>query len=375
MSRWSARDAIVVFLLALSFRLLSVVITTITSLNTYAQADANGFAADAEWIASTIISGSLPTLDFTDIYHVWGAMLSPFWFLPGPNRVYARIGMAILGSVAVYNVYVIARQYHSKRAGAIAVLPLLVYPSFLFIHTVVLREAMVLFGLTTAARLLLAPSPHIKAVSKYAIVVALLGIVTVLREDNFPVYLLVIFIAAVFKVKPWRHYVVTTTVAAGVGSIIAPVGMVVYGRQVLDRLMVLRENRARGRTEYLGLVFLDTIPEAIAFSWIGAMSFLFTPFPWMVSNIMDFVAMGEGLVNLFYAGTAIFGARVLSTKTLAGTTALIVGVIVGSVLYGLGTVNVGTAVRHRQMILWVIFLLGGIGTAQYIRFTANTKLS
>lgn len=54
--------------------------------------------------------------------------------------------MAVLDAIAVYNVYVIARTHHSKRAGVIAVFPLLVYPSFLFIHTVVLRELMIFLG-------------------------------------------------------------------------------------------------------------------------------------------------------------------------------------------------------------------------------------
>ncbi|OLZ40767.1 hypothetical protein A6E15_07090 [Natrinema saccharevitans] len=96
------------------------------------------------------------------------------------------------------------------------------------------------------------------------------------------------------------------------------------------------------------------------------MYFLFTPFPWMISHSMDFVILGESITNLIYAVAAISGARILAKKTLAGTVALILGIVVGTLLYGLGTVNVGTAVRHRQMVLWAIFLLGGIGIAQYI---------
>lgn len=375
MNCWSRRDAIIVFLVALSFRFLSVAVTTVTSLNTYAQADANGFAASGQRIASTIVGGSLPVLNPNDIYDVWGAMLSPFWFLPGPSRVYARIGMAVFGAVAVYNVYVIARYYHSKRAGAIAVVPLLIYPSFLFLHAVVLREAIILFGLTTTARLLLAPKLKLKSAPKYAIAAMLLITVTLLRDENLPVYLFVLAVAAVFKTKPWRQYVIMTKVTVSFGSIIGPIASIIYGRQVLNDLASLRQNRARGRTEYLGWVFPDTIPEALAFSWIGAMYFLFSPFPWMVVQIMDFIAMVEGLGNLFYASAAVSGTRILATRTLAGTSALVVGVVVGSVLYGLGTANVGTAVRHRPMILWAIFLLGGIGIAQQINVTLGDRYS
>ncbi|AKH97424.1 hypothetical protein HLASF_0934 [Halanaeroarchaeum sulfurireducens] len=365
--RWTSRDALTVFLIALLLRIVSVAVTTLTSLNTYSQADANGFAQHANRIANTILSGSFPVLNFNDIYDVWGAMLSPFWLLPGPSRIYARLGMALLGAVAVYNVYVIVRYHHSRYAGAIAVLPMLFYPSTLFLHAAVLREAMILFGLTSAARLLLVPGPRLTTGQQVGLATMFLGIATILREDNLPVYVLVLAVAVFLKLEPWRRHEYLTKSAAGISIVVAPAIVVDYGNDVLDRLVYLRRVRARGRTEYLGSVLPDTIPQAFAFSWIGAMYFLFTPFPWMVSHVMDFVVMFEGLTNLVYALGVVSGAQVLARKTFPGTIALVVGVVVGSVLYGLGTVNVGTAVRHRQMILWAIFVLGGIGLAEHIR--------
>lgn len=365
--RWSDQDAFVIFILALCLRLVSVTITTITSLNTYSQSDANGFAAHADWVASTITSGSIPALHFNNIYHVWGAIISPFWFFPGPSRVYARVGIAILGAVAVYNVYVTVRFYYSKYASVLAVTPMIIYPSFLFLHAAILREAMVLFGLTTATRLLLAPNPRQSTLQVYGMASIFIGMSTLMRVDNLPIYILVLVVAAFLKLKPWHQYEYLTK-STIIGSIaISPILVHSYGRQTLDQLIYLRQVRARGRTKYLGSVLPETIPKAIAFSWIGAIYFLFTPFPWMVSHIIDLVIMFEGIVNFIYVMAAITGARVLSKKTLAGATALVVGIVVGTALYGLGTVNVGTAVRHRQMLLWAIFLLGGIGLAEHLQ--------
>jgi hypothetical protein len=371
--RWKSRDAVLVFLIALLLRTVSVAVTTLTSLNTYSQADANGFVRHANRIRSTIPSGSPPVLNSNDIYDIWGAMLSPFWLLPGPSRVYARIGMALLGAAAIYNIYVTVRHYHSKYAGVIAIFPMVFYPSFLFLHSAVLREAMVLFGLTTAARLLLVPGPRLTTAQQYSLAAFLLGIVTVLREDNLPVYLLVLAVAAVFKLQPWRRYERLTGATVVIGAAVFPISVVKYGRDILNRLLFLRQVRARGRTAYLASVLPNTIPEAIAFSWIGAAYFLFTPFPWMVSLVMDFVIMFEGLINLVYTLAAITGARMLARKTLSGTMALVVGIIVGTIFYGLGTVNVGTAVRHRPMVLWAVFLFGGIGLAEHIRIRLSGR--
>lgn len=82
---------------------------------------------------------------------------------------------------------------------------------------------------------------------------------------------------------------------------------------------------------------------------------------------MGLVIAFEGLTNLVYAVAAIIGSQVLVRKTLSGTIALVASIIIGAVLHGLETVNVGTAVRHFPMILWEIFLLGGIGLAEHIR--------
>jgi hypothetical protein len=370
---WINRDALAAFLIALLLRAVAVAVTTATSLNTYSQSDANAFSQHANRIAGSILSGTLPVLNFSSIDDVWGAMLSPFWLLPGPSRIYARLGIALLGAVATYNVYIIVRNYHSNYAGLIAVLPMIFYPSFLFIHATVLREGMVLFGLTMAARLLLAPGPRLTHVQQYSLSVFFICIAAILRSDNVPIYVLVLIVAVLFKYQPWSQYERITKTTAVIGAAVSPTLIITIGRDVLDQLLYLRQVRGRGRTAYLTSIFPNTLLEAIAFSWIGGIYFLFTPLPWMISQIMDLIIAFEGFINIVYFIAAITGARLLAQKALPGTMALIVGITAGAVLYGLGTVNVGTAVRHRQMILWAVFLLGGIGLSEHVHLRFSKK--
>jgi len=361
------RDLVPVFAVALLGRRVAVAVTTVTSLNPYATADAHGFAASADRIATTLARGTVPVLDGQDIYDVWGALLSPFWLVPGPNRLYGRVVIALLGALAVYNVYIVVRHHWSRRAALLAVAPMCVYPSFLFIHATVLREAAVLFGLTTVTRLLLAPAEDLGTVTKYAVSVAILVPVVYLRPENLAVYALVLAVAAFVAIRPWRRTPHLTRYATVGGAFGGSVFVLAYGQRVLSRLTALRLRRARGRTEYLGGVLPDTLPVAVAFSWIGALYFLFSPFPWMVEQLSDFVVAFEGLVSLVYGIFAVRGAPLLATRTLPGAAAFAVGLVVGATFYGLGTVNVGTAVRHRQMLLWVLFVFGGIGMAASLR--------
>lgn len=366
MSHDIRRDVPLVFILALATRWLGVGVTTLTRLNPYSLADANSFARAASEYAVVMAHGEVPVVRFSVIDDVWGVMLSPFWLLPGPSRVYARMGLGVLGALAAYNVYVIARHHHSRQAGLLAVAPLLFFPSLVLAHASVLRDVVVLFGITTAARLLLAPLNDLPRYARYSAAVGALGLATVLRTDNLPVYLLVVGVAVVLSVRQIRESFRSWPVTVGAGVAVGGFVIVPVAREVIEYLARIRGQRASGRTEYLGWVFPDTVVEAIAFSWIGVAYFLFSPFPWMASTPSDFVVGIEAMITLGFSIAAFSGARVMARQTVPGTVALVVGILVASVLYGLGTANVGTAVRHRQMITWALFVLGGIGLSNRV---------
>jgi ABC-type cobalamin transport system permease subunit len=64
----------------------------------------------------------------------------------------------------------------------------------------------------------------------------------------------------------------------------------------------------------------------------------------------------------------VWGIRTLARKNKSATVALVVGLVLAIVFYGVGTVNYGTGMRHRQMFTWIIFLFGGIGIAEHVNF-------
>jgi hypothetical protein len=351
--------------IALVSRFFGVAITSVTDANPYAQVDVNQFSAAAARIAFEIRTGAPIVVDTSRIIEVWGLFLSPFWLLPGPSWVYARIACAVLGVLAVYNVFLIGREFHSPSAGVIAALPLASYPSIVLVHSTILRESAALFGLTCAARIAIQRREARSLVIDAGLVTVLLGMVTVLRVDNFPVYLLTLVTATVLHLRSYLPRGKYT-----LGMIAATVTAPVWGRYaagVVNELARIRARRAFGRTVYLPHVLADSLPEAIAFSYIGAAYFLFAPFPWMVTRFADFVVAIEGLVNLCAAAAAVLGVRdMLRTRYVPATGALSIGLLVGVTLYGFGTANVGTAVRHRQMFLWIVFVFAAVAIRRRI---------
>ncbi|SDZ98292.1 Dolichyl-phosphate-mannose-protein mannosyltransferase [Haloplanus vescus] len=377
-----AKQTIPIFVLTLILRFISAGITTVTNLNPDSQADAIKFGNTAALIARGIsngqpyryVSGSVGfseliyPLTSVDPYNLWGSFLSPFWLLPGPSGLYARLGNAFLGAFAIYNVYLIARYYHSHHAGITAALPMIFYPSFVAIHSTLLREAIILFAITTAARLLILPLQQRPYWFSYALAAVLLHISLLQRDDNAIIIAAAIGAAiAAYMIK--SGYISKST--TGLGLALSPVAFVLslpVIRDGVEFLAYIRVVRARGRTIYLPDVIPQTILELAAFSWVGGAYFLYAPFPWMIETIPDLLVGIEGLVSIAFTMASIWGIRSLGQKNPSATIGLLVGLVVAVILYGVGTVNYGTGMRHRQMFLWVIFLFGGIGISEHVKF-------
>lgn len=361
--RWTAQTGSVVFLAALGTRLAGIVVTSLTTLNSYAQGDVDKFAAHAGEMAATLTSGRLPHVPANPnrIEVLWGLVLAPIWLLPGPNLLYGRLFSALLGAVAVYALYRLACSLHSAEAGVIATVPLVGYPSYVFVHSTVLRESFVLAGLVGATVLLVADGHRRRTTAlRYVVAVGALALVTLVRWENLALYLLVIATGIAVRYRRlWPRSRVVAAVAGAVSLAVAVLARPAI-QSGIDFLAVKRRRRSRGRTVYLAEFVPDTVLKTVAFAPVGALYFLFTPFPWMVETVADAVVFVEAVGNVVAFGLAVLGVPVLWRRSKSATAALVVGLLAGVVLYGLVNANVGTNVRQRQMFLWVVFLFAGV---------------
>ena len=350
------------FIFAFAVRLASTPLS-ISRVNPYSQGDAVGFTRAAATIAERFGNSGVPwdLAGYSTAYEIWGTILSPFWLLPGPSQIYALLFVCGLGAFSVYNVACLAQWFHSSRAALFAGLPLAVYPSIVMTQSTLLREAAIVCGITTAARYLIAPPPRLGREIGYIIAGSTLLFVSILRPENVPIYLTGLGVALVVRLAVNRPKLL------GISTIVAPpLGLFVvlpYISERLGRLLDIREYRGIGRTAYLTDLTFQSIYDLIVFSWIGAAYFMYAPFPWMIGVPADAVIALEALISIGFTIAAVASLPVLRARSQIGTIALVVAFLAGLVIYGIGSVNVGTATRHRPMFLWVIFLFGGIGLA------------
>lgn len=378
-----------VTLLALTtvLRLGGVVLST-QHINPYALADATRFAAHARRVVVTTLAGHpqtgllfQPQFDLlagmVKIYNLWGLAIAPFYFLPGPSTVYARLALAGLGALAVWNIVILGRALHSRAVGLVAAFPVAVYPSFVLVQSTLLREATVLFLLTSVARLAIVSSWRSWTSRAVLCGLGLVG-VTVLRWEMWPLSGLAIAIGVVAYLDMTTDGGVRDWFRAHRAMALVVIVPMLYGAwrvagHAAYYLTSLHLRRAEGRTAYLDDLTFRQVPQMLAFTPVAACYFLFSPFPWMIGTPADAVVAVEALGNIGFAVTAVWGVRSvighmksMSIRAQAGWVALCVWFLAGVVLFGLGTANVGTAVRHRQMFVWVFYLFGAVGFIEWL---------
>ena len=345
------------FLLAFAFRLIAL-LPPLVAINPYNESDATGFSAAAMAAANAIASGRIPPLGGGDIeYDLWGLFLSPFYLLPGPHWVYGHVAIAVMGSLTVFFTAAIVRKWVPSWTAALAAFPLAVYPSVIFVQTAYIRDVGVLFGLTAGAWLVVASNRP--TVQRAVFGTLAFGFAAVLRFELALLLVPPVSVGLVTWVGARYHRGVETGTAASVISGGVALGIVVLSGRIVERFADLRESRARGRTAYM----VDAIPqsgvELLKVATIGVLYFYFAPFD--PATVADYVVFGEGLLNAAFFLVAPVGMYHVITRHPTNGIPLVVGFVGGSLVLGAATVNAGTAVRHRQMFLWLLFAFGAVG--------------
>ncbi|ODR80572.1 hypothetical protein BG842_03870 [Haladaptatus sp. W1] len=355
-------------LLAFVFRLFAIPVS-LFGLNTYSKHDAVGFGITAQRIAN----GQIPLthIDLTNVYHYWGLMLSLFYWLPGPSDVYSHLFVSVIGCLPVWFVYKIATELYNRRAAVYATLPIAVFPTFLLVQTSLIREGPVLLLITAIVSLIVVPTDNSRGDPRYLTMLCFV-LVTLFRPENLFVYAFAIvlgwgveryiYIKTNYDVTiRFKHDRLATVLFGSLSTAI----VLMVGQKILSfAIAPRRAKRARGGSAYFVGIIPDDLFTAAWFAPIGIAYFLFSPFPWMVKSWTYLAPMAVGILNLGLFIAAIVGAKTLLKSRPEVVISLTAAFALLTLFYGLMEGNVGAAIRHRQMMVWVMYLFAGVGLAE-----------
>lgn len=147
---------------------------------------------------------------------------------------------------------------------------------------------------------------------------------------------------------------------AGIGSSLA-------AEPSLGQIDFLRQDLARGAGSAFGTgADVSTLGGALTFLPIGLTYFLFAPFPWSVTSVLQAITLPESL--LWYA-LVLFGVRGLWLAVRhdpRSYTVLLSVLLTVTFAYALVEGNVGTAYRHRAQILPLSFVVIAVGLQDFL---------
>jgi len=140
----------------------------------------------------------------------------------------------------------------------------------------------------------------------------------------------------------------------------SPLSLLITGdiTGLLDLLLNYRDTANPGRADY-GISFDRSSPFLFIYSTLQLyLHYLFAPFPWKVSNAMDFYATMESLLRLVLIYFALKNWR-----NAYGTQRRLLGLMLVlyfsiTFLWATGTTNYGTSIRHHMLSWWVLVIAG-----------------
>ena len=134
----------------------------------------------------------------------------------------------------------------------------------------------------------------------------------------------------------------------------------------LNRLEYLRQDMAFGAGWAYGAgADVSTFAGALQFLPVGIAYFMFAPFPWSVGSILQSFTLPETLIWYALLPFAVRGAWLALRHDPRAYTVVATALLVVSFAYALVEGNVGTAYRHRAVILPLTFIFCAVGIQDY----------
>ena len=282
--------------------------------------------------------------------------------LVGSERIFAQYVNVILSILTIFiAVRILEKLRVSERAMQISIFILAFLPNYMIISAILLRESLLIFLL--ALSLLL----FVNWWTENRVTHFLLSLVFVLFAAYFHSGAIangvVYVVAFILCNNPMRKFQINrkSVILSVVFLAAFSVFFNKYGSQFFDYFASIdsaedvaaknEQANAGGAAYNAEIVSNDTFFGMIINTPVKIMYFLFSPFPWDWRDLNDMIAFIFS--SVFFLVCLIMGVRALLRKDFNQNMIwlLLFLALVSAVIFGWGTSNAGTALRHRDKFL------------------------
>ncbi|MEG3065046.1 hypothetical protein [Acetomicrobium sp.] len=336
-------------------------------------ADAVGFERLGWQVAEAWLMGAEPpSLHGAFIYANWIGVL---YFLFGRIPLVAQFTNVLLGTFTVYFTWKLALLItNSRRVALISALIIALFPTLNLYSAITMRESFIVFFTVISVYCFFLWLKMGRLIQMFGAVVLLLP-ASALHGGMVFIGIVYVFFFSFYhpKKKRWVAFSLNSLIAV----LLVVFSLVTFGDLVTNKLpqdmsMLFSADflgertqiAARDRAAYL-TGFAPTSPLSMLLQTpLRILYFLYTPFVWMVSAAVDIVGFFDALLYIFLSIYAFKGLASLWRKDKLLFWGIVLILVVFLVVFAWGTSNYGTAIRHRQKIVWLLSVPAAIGIAK-----------
>lgn|GEM_PF-1285166 len=314
-------------------------------------------------------SWSMLTGEFRTGALLYSWLIALMYWLTGRSPLMIQVVNVFLGTLVVYNVFLITRLLWGEAPARRAAWVAAVFPTLVLFSAITLRELMVGYPLTLGALWL----ARWRLTDRMAwLTAAMVAFVTAIAFHTVMVgafgYAMYAVVARSFgslargQLGRSAKAVVGLMVVLGLVAAVLLLGIGVadprYWTYVLTNLDPVRGYQGGGqfdRTDYLRSMVMSTPVDLVWQLPVRLMFFLFMPFPWLVRAAVDLVGLVDGLT---YVWLTWHLARVIRPVWRAPAASGVFGVMMSvTLVFALVVSNYGTAIRHRGKVAPLLIAL------------------
>ena len=324
-----------------------------------------GWEAAEAWLSG----GGAPALSGAYLYSAWIGVL---YFLFGRIPLLAQFTNVLLGTFTVYITWKLSFLItESRRAALIAAWITALFPTLNLYSAITMRESFIVFFTITSVYCFVLWLKCGRLGQMIGAGILLLA-ATALHDGMVCIGLVYALFFSFYhpKSKRWTAFsadsifVITLIIAVTVAlrgflrDKLPDNILLIFSPDYLGQHTMVA---AKDRAAYLPGLVPGSVADMLWQTPLRMLYFLYTPFPWMVSSPADVVGLIDALLYAFLSIYFMKGLASLRNRNrvLFWGITLILIVFLGT--FAWGTSNYGTAIRHRQKIVWLLSITAAIG--------------
>lgn len=278
-------------------------------------------------------------------------------------------------ALSIYTILIAIRltdRLTQRKFAEIVGWTLTLFPISIIFSSVILREAFVVFPAMLGISIWAAALKE-NNVLKHALALGCFFVAFAFHYGCLAFIIAWAMLPAIYQFMKQKNLAMRIFMAAGLGTASLSIVVLLYFTGVIDALMPKGElssitaegigdklqHASRDRAAYLSSMTV-TSPASLVWQLPIRMVFLnFTPFPWMVTAVVDVV----GLLDAFFYITLFY--IIFTTRRFIITRPLYIALlgcyITCIAMFSIGTSNYGTAMRHRAKFMPILVIVAAAG--------------